>query len=67
MIKTNKKQSEYYLSNHSFKDSKQKRNRSIIRHNNSNIIENFTMYPKKFQYPSKKPKVKQQEVLINIK
>lgn len=65
MGKTNKKQSEYYLANHSFKDAKQRRNRSIRTRNNSSDIDNFTTYPKKFQYPSKIRKVKQEEVLIN--
>ena len=65
MGKTNKKCSEYYFGNHSFKDAKQRRNRSIRTRNNSKDIEDFTSYPKKFQYPSKKRKIQQEEILIN--
>ena len=65
MGKTNKKRSEYYFGSHSFKDAKQRRNRSIRTRNNSKAIEDFTTYPKKFQYPSKIRKVQQEENLIN--
>lgn len=65
MGKTNKKRSEYYFGSHSFKDAKQRRNRSIRTRNNSKDIEDFTTYPKKFQYPSKTRKIQQEEILIN--
>ena len=65
MGKTNKKRSEYYFGSHSFKDAKQRRNRSIRTRNNSKAIEDFTVSPKKFQYPSKIRKIQQDENLIN--